>query len=49
MISLIDGLKFEGTAMLAIFHNPETTRRLADQVVELAMPPAVEDILKEIA
>ena len=49
VISLIDGLKFEGTAMLAIFHNPETTRRLADQVVELAMPPAVEDILKEIA
>lgn len=49
VIGLIEGLKFEGTAMLAIFHNPETTRRLADQVVELAMPPAVEEILKEVA
>lgn len=49
VIGLIEGLKSEGTAMLAIFHHPETTRRLADQVVELAPPPAVEAILKEIA
>jgi len=49
VIGLIEGLKSEGTAMLAIFHHPETTRRLADQVVELAPPPAVEELLKEIA
>lgn len=49
VFGLIEDLKAEGTAMLAIFHHPETTRRLADQVVELAPPPAVEEILKEIA
>ena len=49
VIRLIEGLKAEGTAMLAIFHHPETTRRLADQVVELAPPPAVEDLHKESA
>lgn len=48
VFGLIEDLKTEGTAMLAIFHHPETTRRLADQVVELAPPPAVEEILKEI-
>jgi len=49
VIGLIEGLKAEGIAMLAIFHHPETTRRLAEQVVELAPPPAIEDILKELA
>lgn len=49
VISLIETLKSEGTAMLAIFHHPETTHRLANQVVELTPPPAVEEILKEIA
>lgn len=49
VIDLIEGLKAEGTAMLAIFHQPEITRRLADQVVELSPPPAVEELLKEIA
>ena len=49
VIRLIEGLKAEGTAMLAIFHHPETTRRLADQIVELAPPPAVEALLKEFA
>lgn len=49
VIGLIEGLKSEGTAMLAIFHHPETTRRLADQIVELAPPPTVEELLKEIA
>ncbi|MHB1378349.1 MAG: phosphonate C-P lyase system protein PhnL [Desulfurivibrionaceae bacterium] len=49
VLGLIEGLKAEGTAMLAIFHHPETTRRLADQVVELAPPPAVGEWLKELA
>lgn len=39
VITLIEGLKAQGTAMLAIFHQMELTRRLADQVVELALPP----------
>jgi len=49
VIGIIERLKTEGTAMLAIFHHPETTRRLADQVVELASPPAVEELIKDIA
>lgn len=49
VIGLIPGLKAEGTAILAIFHHPETTRRLADRVVELAPPPALDEILKELA
>ena len=47
-IKLIERLKAEGTAMLAIFHHPETTRRLADQVIVLTPPPAVEELLKEM-
>lgn len=49
VIRLIEKLKAEGTAMLAIFHHPETTRRLADQVVELSPPPAVERLVEEAA
>lgn len=49
VFDIIEQLKAEGTAMLAIFHHPETTSRLADQVVELTSPPAVTELLKEIA
>jgi alpha-D-ribose 1-methylphosphonate 5-triphosphate synthase subunit PhnL len=49
VIDLIEQAKSEGTALLAIFHHPETTRRLADAVVELAPPPAVSAWIKEIA
>jgi len=49
VITLIEGLKAEGTAMLAIFHHPETTSRLAEEVVELAPPPAALELPKEIA
>lgn len=49
VIALIEGLKAEGTAMLAIFHHPETTQRLADQIVEMRLPPAIEKFFKEIA
>ena len=49
VIRLIEELKTQGTAMLAIFHHPETTRRLADQVVEMTLPPAIAEFLKEIA
>lgn len=40
VIGLIESVKQEGVAMLAIFHHPELTQRLADRVVELA-PPSV--------
>jgi len=33
---LIEGIKAEGIAMIAIFHHPDLVRRLADDVVELA-------------
>lgn len=34
---LLEGLKFEGTSIVAVFHHPELTKRLADQVVELSL------------
>jgi alpha-D-ribose 1-methylphosphonate 5-triphosphate synthase subunit PhnL len=49
IIALLEEMKASGTAMLAIFHHPEITNRLADCVVELAPPPAVETLLKEFA
>ena len=49
VIKLINELKLQGTAMLAIFHHPETTQRLADQIVGMILPPAIEDFFKEIA
>lgn len=45
---LINTLKHEGIAMLAIFHHPELVTRLADDVVELKPPLAVEHVLEEI-
>jgi alpha-D-ribose 1-methylphosphonate 5-triphosphate synthase subunit PhnL len=33
---LIEGIKAEGIAMIAIFHHPDLVRRLADEVVALA-------------
>jgi alpha-D-ribose 1-methylphosphonate 5-triphosphate synthase subunit PhnL len=40
VIGLIEQIKAEGVAMLAIFHHPELTQRLGDRVVELTPPPA---------
>jgi alpha-D-ribose 1-methylphosphonate 5-triphosphate synthase subunit PhnL len=40
VIGLIEQIKAEGVAMLAIFHHPELTKRLGDRVVELTPPPA---------
>lgn len=45
-IDLLQSIKAEGIAMLAIFHHPELVRRLADQVVELAPPVALTDLLE---
>ncbi|MEJ2403653.1 MAG: phosphonate C-P lyase system protein PhnL [Candidatus Thiodiazotropha sp.] len=49
VIRLIEDLKMAGTAVLAIFHHPEITRRLADQVIELMPPPAIDELLEESA
>lgn len=46
VIALIEQIKRDGVAMLAIFHYPELTARLGDRVVELA-PPAMRETLKE--
>ncbi|RQS71142.1 phosphonate C-P lyase system protein PhnL [Burkholderia sp. Bp8963] len=40
VVEILQGIKAEGVAMLAIFHHPDLVTRLADQVIELA-PPAV--------
>jgi alpha-D-ribose 1-methylphosphonate 5-triphosphate synthase subunit PhnL len=40
VIGIIEGIKQEGVAMLAIFHHPELTQRLGDRVVELTPPSA---------
>lgn len=38
VIALIEDLKQRGTALIAIFHQPEVTQRLADRVVVLDLP-----------
>lgn len=46
VVDLIETIKAEGVAMLAIFHDPELVRRTANRVVELTPPVAVSDILE---
>jgi len=52
VIALIEQLKQEGVAMLAIFHHPELVERVADDVVKLKPPafsaPSVTETLKEL-
>ena len=38
VVHLLQALKAEGIAMLAVFHHPELVKRLADHVVELKVP-----------
>jgi len=49
IITLIQELKSDGVAMLAIFHHPELVERMADNVVQLEPPIGIEKTLKEIA
>lgn len=49
IITLIETLKNDGVAMLAIFHHPELVKRMADNVVQLEAPNVSEQILREIA
>ncbi|MCG6968494.1 MAG: phosphonate C-P lyase system protein PhnL [Gammaproteobacteria bacterium] len=49
VIRLIEKLKTEGVAMLAIFHQKELVDRVANNVVTLEPPPAEEYALEETA
>lgn len=49
VVQLIENLKNQGVAMLAIFHHPELVQRMADHVVELTPPVAIDHMLEEIA
>jgi len=46
VVAILQAIKAEGVAMLAIFHHPDLVARLADQVIELA-PPVVRQTLSE--
>lgn len=49
VLTLIDELKKNGVAMLAIFHDTEQVRRIADRTVEIVPPAAVTTPLEDIA
>lgn len=49
VLQLIEGLKHEGVAMLAIFHQQELVNRMADNIVELKPPVLIEKNFREIA
>jgi alpha-D-ribose 1-methylphosphonate 5-triphosphate synthase subunit PhnL len=49
VLLLIDELKKEGVAMLAIFHDTEQVRRIADRTVEIVPPASVSTPLEDIA
>lgn len=49
IITLIEALKSDGVAMLAIFHHPELVKRMADNIVQLEPPIGIVKTLKEIA
>ncbi len=46
VVELLQTIKQEGVAMLAIFHHSELVARLAERVVELARPLALADNLE---
>ena len=47
VVDMIQAMKAEGTAILAIFHHPDLVERLADNVVTLTPPVALNN--KEVA
>lgn len=49
VVKLIEELKAEGVAMLAIFHHPALVERMADHVVELKPPQMTALPIKEVA
>jgi alpha-D-ribose 1-methylphosphonate 5-triphosphate synthase subunit PhnL len=49
VVELLKSIKAEGVAMLAIFHDPELVRRLADRVVTLTPPVSAAALLETCA
>jgi alpha-D-ribose 1-methylphosphonate 5-triphosphate synthase subunit PhnL len=49
VVELLQSIKAEGVAMLAIFHHPELVDRLADRVVTLTPPVSAAELLEPIA
>ncbi|AVZ79866.1 phosphonate C-P lyase system protein PhnL [Zoogloeaceae bacteirum Par-f-2] len=49
VVELLQSIKAEGVAMLAIFHHPELVDRLADRVVTLKPPVAAAELLEPLA
>ncbi len=49
VVALLQSIKAEGVAMLAIFHHPELVDRLADPVVTLTPPVSAAELLEPIA
>jgi len=49
VVALLQSIKAEGVAMLAIFHHPELVDRLADRVVTLTPPVSAAELLPPIA
>lgn len=47
VVDLLQAVKAEGVAMLAIFHHPDLVGRLADRTIELARPVAATDLLEQ--
>lgn len=48
VVELINEMKQQGTGILAIFHAPDLVDRLADEVVELALPVAAADLIEDM-
>lgn len=49
VVELINGLKRDGVAILAIFHQPDLVERMADRVVALQPPVTNDRPLEDIA
>jgi len=49
VVELLQSIKAEGVAMLAIFHHPQLVERLADRVVTLKPPVAAATLLEPLA
>jgi len=49
VVDLLQSIKAEGVAMLAIFHHPELVERLADRVIALTPPVSAAALLETCA
>jgi len=49
VVDLLQSIKAEGVAMLAVFHHPELVERLADRVIALTPPVSTAALLETCA